>query len=109
MDPDNCLSSAELTDCVKLLQQYDYIFNSTIAKYNGSSGSIVASVNMGPTMPPQHKGSMSSIIMPHSPVCKINSTNSNQPESSLNQKKSMCQLNTLAFHFLSRNLMVVTA
>ncbi|MEW8547318.1 MAG: RNase H-like domain-containing protein, partial [Candidatus Thiodiazotropha sp.] len=39
-----------------LHQKYDEVFNPEIAKYNGAFGSFEATVNMGPTQPPQRKG-----------------------------------------------------
>ncbi len=42
----------------KLHSLYDQVLNPAISKYNGASGNIKARVNMGPVLPPQHKGRM---------------------------------------------------
>lgn len=39
-----------------LLHQYDSMFESLIEGHNGHVGFFEAEVNMGPTLPPQHKG-----------------------------------------------------
>ncbi len=56
LDPDGCLSATQREQFVALHKQFDSVFNPKLAKYNGYSGNIQASVNMGPTLPPQRKG-----------------------------------------------------
>ena len=56
LDPQNCLTP-ELQDKFKsVMLQHDDVFNPAISTYNGASGDIKATVNMGPTLPPQRKG-----------------------------------------------------
>ena len=56
LNPDSCLTPEMHQKFRALNEQYDDVFNPTIAKYNGHSGKIEATVNMGPVMPPQRKG-----------------------------------------------------
>ena len=56
LNPDKILSPTVHDEFAKLNKKYDDVFSPTIAKYNGASGKIEATVNMGPTLPPQRKG-----------------------------------------------------
>ncbi|MCG7876681.1 MAG: RNase H-like domain-containing protein [Candidatus Thiodiazotropha endolucinida] len=56
VDPDNILSTDIRSRFQCVLQDYDGVFNPQIAKYNGAFGSFEATINMGPTQPPQRKG-----------------------------------------------------
>lgn len=56
LDPDNCLSSEQKLKFSTLHREFDQVFNPAISLYNGASGKIEASVNVGPTLPPQRKG-----------------------------------------------------
>ena len=56
VDPDHLLDSASRDRFIKLHDRYDNVFNPAIGKYNGKSGKIEATVNMGPVLPPQRKG-----------------------------------------------------
>ena len=56
LDPDGCLDE-DIRDKFRALNlEFDDVFNPTISKYNGASGTIEAVVNIGPTLPPQRKG-----------------------------------------------------
>ena len=56
VDPHHMLSLTNREKFHKLHLKYDNVFNPEISKYNGASGPIEATVNMGPTLPPQRKG-----------------------------------------------------
>ena len=56
VDPDNILSTHIHSRFQFALQEYDDMFNPQIAKYNGAFGFFEATINMGPTQPPQRKG-----------------------------------------------------
>ena len=56
LDPDNLLPKSVKDQFKQLHHTYNMVFNPAISKYNGKSGDIKATVNMGPTMPPQRKG-----------------------------------------------------
>ena len=55
LDPDNILP-AKIKSQFQINNTFDNVFNPKIAKYNGKSGNIEATVNMGPSLPPQRKG-----------------------------------------------------
>ena len=56
LDPHKSLPT-EMRERFRALNlEYDDVFNPSISKYNGASGNIEATVNMGPTQPPQRKG-----------------------------------------------------
>ena len=56
LDPDGCLDE-DIRDKFRALNlEFDDVFNPTISKCNGASGTIEAVVNIGPTLPPQRKG-----------------------------------------------------
>ena len=56
VDPDQILPLSTRNKFMKLNSKYDHVFSPEILKYNGLSGRIEASINMGPTLPPQRKG-----------------------------------------------------
>ena len=56
LDPDGCLDQDTRDKFIALNLEFDDVFNPGIPKYNGASGKIEAVVNIGPTVPPQHKG-----------------------------------------------------
>ena len=56
IDPDGCLYQDTCDKFIALNLEFDDVFNPSISKYNGASGKIEAVVNIGPTLPPQHKG-----------------------------------------------------
>jgi len=56
VDPDGCLDQDTRDKCIALNPEFDDVFNPFISKFNGASGKIEAVVNIGPTLPPQHKG-----------------------------------------------------
>jgi hypothetical protein len=56
LDPDSMLTHSMRRQFQDVNRQYDEVFNPSIAKYNGASGKIEATVNMGPVLPPQRKG-----------------------------------------------------
>ena len=56
VDPDNILSPAIKSEFNSLNAQYDTVFDPKIGCYNGAFGPFEATVNMGPTLPPQRKG-----------------------------------------------------
>ncbi|PFX24741.1 hypothetical protein AWC38_SpisGene10642 [Stylophora pistillata] len=55
-DPDGCLDSDTRDKSIALNLEFYDVFNPSISKYNGASGTIEAVVNIGPTLPPQCKG-----------------------------------------------------
>ena len=56
LDPDNILPAKIKSQFQQINNTFDNVFNPKIAKYNGKSGNIEATVNMGPSLPPQRKG-----------------------------------------------------
>ena len=56
LDPDNMLLPSEKAMFHSLHKDYASVFDPKIPLYNGSSGNIAATVNIGPTLPPQRKG-----------------------------------------------------
>ena len=56
LDPDNMLLPSEEAMFHSLHKDYASVFDPKIPLYNGSSGNIAATVNIGPTLPPQRKG-----------------------------------------------------
>lgn len=56
VDPQNNLTPQLVKDFRDLHHKYDHVFDPAISKYNGASGKIQATVNMGPSLPPQRKG-----------------------------------------------------
>ena len=56
LDPDNSLSQECKDKFTSLLSKYDDVFTPVVSLYNGASGDVKATVNMGPTLPPQRKG-----------------------------------------------------
>ncbi|MCG7875882.1 MAG: RNase H-like domain-containing protein [Candidatus Thiodiazotropha endolucinida] len=56
LDPDNVLSEDTRIEFKNLMQKYDDVFNPKFTKYNGAFGQFEATINMGPTQPPQRKG-----------------------------------------------------
>ena len=56
VDPDRSLTPEIKAKFVAVNLKYDSIFQPRVSKYNGASGKIEATVNMGPTLPPQRKG-----------------------------------------------------
>ena len=56
VDLDNILSDSCRQDFNAVLSEYDDVFNPNISGYNGAAGKFKATVNMGPVLPPQHKG-----------------------------------------------------
>ena len=56
LDPDNVLSEDVRNEFKNLLQRYVDVFNPQFTKYNGAFGQFEATINMGPTQPPQRKG-----------------------------------------------------
>lgn len=56
IDPDSMLSDNTKLIFKELLKEYDNVFNPKIIGYNGKSGPLKATVNMGPVLPPQRKG-----------------------------------------------------
>lgn len=60
IDPENTLASDMKQKFKDLHATYDSVFSPDVPKYNGASGPIEATVNMGPTLPPQRKGRLPS-------------------------------------------------
>ena len=58
IDPDGILTQEERDAFTKINTQFDKVFDTKISMYNGKCGDIKAVVNMGPVLPPQHKGRM---------------------------------------------------
>ena len=56
VDPDNWMSSQDITDFTAIHREYDHVFDPKLVRYNGAVGPIQAKVNMGPVLPPQRKG-----------------------------------------------------
>ena len=56
LDPDKSLTEGMRTKFQNLLQKYDDVFNPQFTTYNGAFGHFEATINMGPTLPPQRKG-----------------------------------------------------
>ena len=56
IDPDKRLTAEVSSKFHDLNHKFDNVFKPEISKYNGFSGKIEATVNMGPTLPPQRKG-----------------------------------------------------
>ncbi|KAK6194705.1 hypothetical protein SNE40_000288 [Patella caerulea] len=56
VDPNHQLSNKDKLLFSTLHLQYDNVFDPSIGKYNGASGNIKASINMGPVEPPRQKG-----------------------------------------------------
>ena len=56
VDPDNILLPEDRQKFKNLLKQHDNVFDPNIKGYNGKFGKFEATVNMGPTLPPQRKG-----------------------------------------------------
>ena len=56
LNPDNVLSETDTTKFKLLMEEYDEVFNPTVTRYNQKSGKCYVEVNMGPVLPPQHKG-----------------------------------------------------
>jgi hypothetical protein len=60
IDPSNQLASGERQAFRHLTERFDQVFNCEIGKYNDASGSVRASINMGPVPPPPHKARLPS-------------------------------------------------
>ena len=60
VDPDNILPPSIQQKLQDLYHDYENVFNSAVAKYNGASGNIEGHVNMGPVQPPMRKGRLPS-------------------------------------------------
>lgn len=59
VDPDNLLTENERRKFHELHEKYKEVFDSrSIGCYNGKSGPLQVTINMGPTLPPQRKGRM---------------------------------------------------
>ena len=56
LNPDKVLNVEESKAFSAVLEEYDEVFNPKISRYNGKSGKCFVEVNMGNTLPPQHKG-----------------------------------------------------
>ena len=56
VNPDNMLPADIAQKFVEAHTEFDEVFNPAVSRYNGASGHIVATVNMGTTKPPQRKG-----------------------------------------------------
>ena len=56
LDPDNLMPAHNLHVFRQILRQHDDVFSPTIVGYNGAAGPVEATVNIGPTQPPQRKG-----------------------------------------------------
>ena len=55
-DPDNLLSAQDRQKFLQLANEFSDVFGNDLPGYNGSSGHFKATINMGPTQPPQHRG-----------------------------------------------------
>ena len=60
IDPDACLTTMTSDRFRKLHSDFDDVFDTKPSLYNGASGKIQAFVDMGPTLPPQRKGTLPS-------------------------------------------------
>lgn len=60
LDPDSILPDSVRNEFKDLHHRFDAVFDPHISKYNGDSGKMEAHVNMGPVLPPQHKGRLPS-------------------------------------------------
>ena len=59
IDPDNILTASQRDKFKLLHEDYKGVFDGrTIGGYNGASGPLDITINMGPTLPPQRKGRM---------------------------------------------------
>ena len=56
VDPDKQLPAEYRQAFVDLNREFDDVFSDTLEGYNGFYGDFKATVNMGPTLPPQRKG-----------------------------------------------------
>ena len=56
LDTDRILPEDIRQNFRNLIQEYDDVFNPNYETYNGAFGQFEASINMGPTQPPQRKG-----------------------------------------------------
>ncbi|MCG7866391.1 MAG: hypothetical protein JAY74_08440, partial [Candidatus Thiodiazotropha taylori] len=56
LDPDKILTKDMRTKFQNLLHRYDDVFNPQFTIYNGAFDHFEATINMGPTLPPQRKG-----------------------------------------------------
>ena len=56
VDPDKQLPAEYRQAFVDLNREFDDVFRDTLEGYNGFYGDFKATVNMGPTLPPQRKG-----------------------------------------------------
>eukprot|EP00794_Sanderia_malayensis_P001407 gene1407-1555_t len=56
LDPDKILPPTARASFQELHHDFDTVFDPHFTGYNGAAGPIEAVVNMGPTLPPQHKG-----------------------------------------------------
>ena len=56
LDPDNLLSKEQVEAFREVLTEYNEVFSPQVSRYNGKSGPCYVEVNMGSTLPPQHKG-----------------------------------------------------
>ena len=56
LDPDGLLTPTQRQAFAIVLHDFDTVFDPQITRYNGAAGPIEATVNIGPTQPPQRKG-----------------------------------------------------
>ena len=56
VDPDACLTPQMRANFNQLVDKHSDVFSTPISMYNGRSGDVKATVNMGPALPPQRKG-----------------------------------------------------
>ena len=56
LDPDSILSHSLHAKFLTINREFDQVLNSNFKGYNGAVGPLQGVVNMGPTLPPQHKG-----------------------------------------------------
>jgi len=60
IDPDNQLTHSEHDTFITLHNTYSRVFSSQLGKYNDASGTLRASINIGPIEPPSPKGRLPS-------------------------------------------------